>query len=167
MVKRIIIIIFSVIAGLFIIYQGVYIALIMNPSNPNRELDLAEYKAKFRLTKHLSDIPQSDNIYIEVKGVIDLNTYDKKDGDRAIYNTTDNIKKINKYLKHMRLAVAYEDELPNQSPDTFITYYDKEGNILKNYIIYGEVFIKDLQADRLYRIKNPNKGIIEGLEDLF
>ena len=167
MIKRIMIIILWVIAGLFIIYNGLCIADFMNPSNPNRDLARDEYMANFRLTRHLSDVPKSDNVYIEVRGVINLNTCDKKDGDTAIYNTTGNIKKINRYLKHMRLAVAYEDELPNESADAFITYYDNEGNKLKTYIIYGQVFIKDLQADRLYRIKNPYKGIIRGLENLF
>lgn len=165
--KRIIIIILSVIAGLFIIYQGLCIADIMDPSNPNRDLALAEYKAKFRRTKHLIDLPEEDNVYIEIRGVINLDIYDKKDRDIVIYNTADNIKKINKYLKHMKLTVAYEYELANQSPDVLITYYDNDGSELKTYFLYGQVFIKDLQAERIYRIKNPNKGIIDGLEDLF
>ena len=167
MVKRITIIVLWVIAGLFIIYNGLCIADFMDPSNPNRDLARDEYMANFRPTRHLSGVPKSDNFYIEVRGVINLNTYDKKDRDTAIYNTTDNIKKINRYLKHMRLAVAYEDELANQSSDVCITYYDNDGSELKTYIIYGEVFIEDLQSDSLYRIKTPNKGILNGLEDLF
>ena len=169
MLKRIVLIILSTIVGLFIIYNGVCIISIMDPSNPNRDLDLAEYKATFRITRHLSEMPKTDNIcHIEISGVINLNKYDEMDNGIAVYNTTDNIKRINQYLKQIRLVTAFEDELINQSADVFVTYYDNGGNILKAYSIYGGAFIRDCHTGTLYRVKNPyNKGIIHGLEQLF
>ena len=94
-----------------------------------------------------------------------MSYYDTSENGNAIYLPKVYIKQIINYLNGLKLVEVQEDELPNKSPDYFIYYYDGK-DVMKRFIIYGEVFIKDLENKKLYRVKNPKPGIITGLENL-
>ncbi|MBE5040989.1 hypothetical protein [Ructibacterium gallinarum] len=135
--------------------------------SPNRELEINEIKAYFRATVSLNFHPDFENAEKIVIGgpAIHMSYYDTLENGHAIYLTKTHIEQITNYLNGLKLAKAQEDELPNQSPDYFIYYYNEKG-IIKRFTVHGEVFIKDLEEKKLYRIKNTKMGIMEGLENL-
>ena len=90
---------------------------------------------------------------------------DEKIYGDAAYTKRQNIEKITDYLHGLKLASASDEELPNMSADASITYYNKANEKVKTFIIYGQVFIKDLENGTLYRVKY-NSQIISGIENL-
>lgn len=133
--------------------------------SPNRDLTKAELKAYFRPTIHLNFYPDADEIgEVQIGGAVSMSYYDKSEHGNAIYNKKQYIKQITEYLNNIKLAKSTKEELPNISPDSFVQYFDNNGELIKNYIIYGQVFIQDSDTGILYRVKNTR--IIKGLEGL-
>lgn len=139
----------------------------MLTSSSNGELALSEIKAYFRHTVNLNFHPDLGEISeVQIGGAISMLGYESTKYGNAIYNKKQHMEQITDYLNTISLVESMEDELPNKSPDVFIQYFDDKGNLIKNFIIYGQVFIKDVNNKKLYRIKKPNIGIIKGLEKL-
>ena len=149
-----VIIIFTLVLGLGLVLS------------PNRELEIDEIKAYFRPTVSLDFQPDFENV---IKIVIDGKVYmpycDTYEKGNAVYKTKVHIEQITNYLNELKLVEAQKEELPNKSPDYFIYYYDKS-DVIKRFVIYGDVFIEDLEDKKLYRVKNTKSGIITGLENL-
>lgn len=145
-----------------IVFIGLFL---MNFSNKN-DLNLNEIKAYFKHTIFLDYHPDIDEIYeVQIGGAINLSSYDATRHGNAIYNKKHNIEQITNYLNLISLVEATEDELPNKSPDSYIQYFDNNGQIVGSFIIYGQIFIKDIINKKLYRIKKTKTGIVKGLED--
>lgn len=162
--KNIFVFAFAVIAAITVCIVCLFISLMLSE---NGDLALNEIKAYFRRTVYLDFHPNVDEIYeIQVGGTVSLQIYDSYERDCAIYNTTRHIEQITDYLTTLKLAEATEEELPNKSCDSFIQYYDKNGTLIRNFLIYGEIFIKDVNNKKIYRIKSTGSGIIDGLEEL-
>lgn len=165
--KRIIIIVCTCCVIVFMGGICLLTTVIYNTSNPNHELVLNEFKAYSRETVYLDFKPNIEKISeIQVYSNIDISTYDAQKNGNIIYNTKKHMETVIGYLNDMKLVDAAEDELPNQSADGSISFYDNEKNVVKNLVLYGEVFIKDLSNDRLYRKKYTRTGIIEGLNNI-
>lgn len=137
-------------------------------SSDNANLELNEIKAYFRPNISLTYYPNIVEISeVRIGGTASMPYYDMFEHGCAIYNNKNNIEQITDYLNNLNLVNSSEDELPNKSCDSFIQYYDNNGNLVKNLLIYGEIFVKDVNNNKIYRIKKTNVGIIEGLEMLF
>ena len=142
-------------------------ALVFPFLSPNWTLEINEIKAYFRPGVSLDFHPDFENVEKVVIGgpAVQMSHYDTSENGNAVYLTKMHIRQITDYLNEQEFVKTQEDELPNKSPDYFINYYDEKG-IIKRFTIYGEVFIKDLEEEKLYRIKNTKKGIMEGLKNL-
>lgn len=157
--------IFAIILFVAII-MGVCICYFLGGSG-NGKLIFNEIVAYFCPTVYLNYNPNVSNISeIQIGGTVSMSYYDCMEYGNFIYTKENNIKMITNYLNTLLLVESTEDELPNNSPDAFIQYFDDKGNLIKNFIIYGQVFIRDVNNDKLYRIKKTKIGIIEGLEKL-
>lgn len=120
----------------------------------NSKLFQNEIKAYFKPTVHLDYHPNIDNIgEIQIGGIISTSNYDKFENGHAVYADKYNINTITNYLNKIPLVTCDESELPNLSPDSYIQYFDTEGNIIKNFTVFGTIFIKDVNDNRVYRIK--------------
>lgn len=142
-------------------------ALIMDINSPNGELIKDEIRAYFRKTVSLdfhSDINKIGKITIS--SVILRSKYTSGENGMVVYNKKEQIEQITEYLNSLKLVEAKEDEIPSRSPNSYIQYIDKKDNIVQSFTIYGDTFIKNGNNKRLYRVKNPNRGIIDGLEKL-
>lgn len=126
----------------------------------NYKLDMNEIKAYFKTTVHLDYQPDIEKIKeIQIGGT--FSTFYK-----AVYTDKIYIEEITHYLNNLELVKANADELPNKSPDSYVQYYDNDETLVGNFVIYGEVFIKDVNHQQLYRIKTTHEGIVEGIEKL-
>lgn len=149
-----------------IILFGALMGLKVNLLN-NYKLELNEIKAYFKDQVHLDYYPDLEKIdSIQIGGAISMIWYDKKTKGNSIYTEKKNLKQITDYLNNLSLVESTEDELPNKSPDIYIQYFDINNNLDKNFVIYGRVFIKDVNNKMIYRIKNANTDIVQGLEQL-
>ena len=121
----------------------------------NFVLEINELKAHFLPTVHISYAPEIKDIErVEIGGAILA-----KVGKR-VYSDGSDIMRITKLLNDIPFVEGKTDELPNKSADSYIQYYDKDGERVKSFVIYGEVFIEDVDRDTLYRIKY-SKGLSE------
>lgn len=133
----------------------------------NGKLELGTIGACYRETVYLNYHPYMENIgEIHIGGTVSMPFCDTSELGKAIYNKKEHIKKITDYLNAVPLVKASEDELPNKSPDSYIQYFDDKGALINNFIIYGQIFLKDVNNNKLYRIKEYDSGLIEGLEKL-
>ena len=133
--------------------------------SPNGKLTLNEMKAYFRNTVHLNlQLNVNEISEIQIGGAASLSVYDSFEPDCAIYKIKENIELITQYLNSLELAESNKEELPNISCDSFIQYYDINGNLTENLLIYGEIFIENVNDKKIYRIKNTNLDIIDGLK---
>lgn len=149
-------------------YSIMYLFIFSCSSSDNANLELNEIKAYFRPNISLTYYPNIVEISeVRIGGTASMPYYDMFEHGCAIYNNKNNIEQITDYLNDLNLVNSSEDELPNKSCDSFIQYYDNNGNLVKNLLIYGEIFVKDVNNNKIYRIKKTNVGIIEGLEMLF
>ena len=122
-------------------------------------------KAYFRNTVHLNlQLNVNEISEIQIGGAASLSVYDSFEHDCAIYKIKENIELITQYLNSLELAESNKEELPNISCDSFIQYYDINGNLTENLLIYGEIFIENVNDKKIYRIKNTNLDIIDGLK---
>lgn len=159
--KKNIFFVIVILCSIFLI--GVY----MIHTSSNGGLALSELKACFKDTVKLDYLSEIEEISeIQIGGAISMSYQDTTKYGNSVYNEKQSIKQITNYLNTISLVEASEDELQNKSPDAYIQYFGYEGGLLRNFIIYGQVFIKDVNTDRLYRIKGFDTGIIEGLEKL-
>ena len=145
----------------------VFLAWNMLEANINGKIIKDEIKAYFRPTVHIDYKPSDNQIKtIEIGGTPSMKICDlyKEDGT-AVYNTNQHIERITKYINSLILVQATDDELPNMSPDTVIKYLDDKGEAVQTFIIFGQIFIKDCNNDKLYRVKSSAKGIVNELEE--
>ena len=134
-------------------------------SDSNGELQKNEIKAYFRPTVYLDYHPDLNEVSeIKIGGTISMSYESVK--SVYIFNQKQYIEQITDCLNSLKLAEVKDDELPNKSPDSFVQYYDNNGELVKNFIIYGTVFIKDVDCQKLYRIKYTNYDIVSQLENL-
>ena len=121
----------------------------------NAVLEMNEIKAYFVPTVHISYAPETkDTERVEIGGAV------LDEDSKRVYTDSEDIARITKLLNDIPLVEAKTDELPNKSPDSFIQYYDKYGEQIQSFVIYGLAFIKDVDRDTLYRIK-CSKGLSE------
>jgi len=131
-------------------------------SSPNRKLIIDETLAMFKPTVHLKYHQSIDDIKeIELSGIFVAQHADEKRRGDYILTNKHKIQKVIDYLNRIPLAKATEDELPNKSADGSIKIYNVNGKEVGNFIIYGQVFIKDLITQKLYRSKKD--WIIDGI----
>lgn len=132
--------------------------------NPNRKIYWYEFLAHFKPTVCLETSFDIDDVKkIEIEGLITTNMKpDEKSGGVDLYIDKSKTEKIINYLNHLRLVEATKDELPHRSGDGWIRIYNNRGFEITSYVIYGDVFILDLNNDKLYRDKESN--IISNLE---
>lgn len=151
----------------FVAILGLCVWILLGSSS-NDKLMRNEIKAYFRPTIYLDYHPNVDEInMIQMGGTISMPSCDLRKYDGvALYNTKQHMEQITNYLNAIPLVWAAEDELPNLSPDAFIQYFDDRGDLVQNFTIYGQVFIRDVNQKKLYRIKKSSTGIITGLEKL-
>ena len=124
--------------------------------SPNFMLEINEIKAHFMPTVHISYSPEIEDIErVEIGGAILVKN------NKMVYSDGADIARITKLLNDIPLVGAKTDELPNMSPDSYIQYYSKDGDRAQSFVIYGDVFIEDVDRKILYRIKNS-----KGLSDL-
>lgn len=142
-------------------------AVISDTSDPNYELEMSEIKAYFKKTVYLDYAPEYDKISeIQIYSLAEMQNCDKYRDGNAIFNTKDHIKSITECLNSIKLVEASYDDLPNKSADCSIRYYDNEGNMVMQFVLYGGVFINDVYNDKLYRTKYTKDDIIEAISTL-
>lgn len=134
----------------------------------NAELELCELKAHFRQSVYIefSDYIIDDVWEIRIGGVAssEMTLYDYYSQDYAVYNTKERIDQIIQYLSTTKFAKSGKNEVPNISCDSSIYFYDENGEAIKRLLLYGTVFIQDIDDNnKIYRIKNTNKDIIHVL----
>ena len=142
---------------------------------------LGELKAYFQRTISLNFHPNMDKVSeVQIGGAVSMTFYDTYNYGNAVsmtfydtynygnavYNKKHHMEQITDYLNTLPLVESTVDELPNKSSDAFIQYYDEEGNLAHNFVLYGQIFIKDVNNQKLYRVKRNGGGIIEKLEKL-
>lgn len=153
------IIICSIVCGA-IVFQRLF-------QSPNSQQMKNEIKAYFKPTVYLDYNPCIDEIgKIKIGGTISMSYYDEMENRNAVYTNLHNIDKVTNYLKSIPLVNADKNELPNMSPDSYIQYYDKDGNQIKNLIIFGKTFIKDVDSNKIYKIKYNGAKVLKKLEKL-
>lgn len=140
---------------------------LMSVSFSNNTLMLGELKAYFQRTISLNFHPNMDKVSeVQIGGAVSMTFYDTYKYGNAVYNKRHHMEQITDYLNTLPLVESTVDELPNKSSDAFIQYYDEEGNLAHNFVLYGQIFIKDVNNQKLYRVKRNGGGIIEKLEKL-
>ena len=102
---------------------------------------------------------------VQIGGAITVNSYEDKVHGNAEYRKKQNVEILTDYLNNLNLVHAQEKELPNMSADAYIVYFDNDGEQVQKFIIYGQVFIKDIEKNTLYRVKY-NPLIIDEIETL-
>lgn len=141
-------------------------ATILFFSGDNAELARDEVKAWFRPSVSLDFYPDLNDVgSVQIGGAITMNSYENKVHGDAEYRKKQNIEILTDYLNNLNLVYAEERELPNMSADAAIVYYDNSDVPIRKFIIYGQVFIRDLEDKTLYRVKY-NPCIIEDIEAL-
>lgn len=95
-----------------------------------------------------------------------MEQYDKLENGNAIYTDKDNINTITDYLNKIPLVMCDEIELPNLSSDSYIQYFDTDGDIVKNFVVFGTAFIKDVSDNKVYRIKYNGNKVFKKFEKL-
>ncbi len=88
------------------------------------------------------------------------------DEDNFVYTDYEKIKSIIEYFQSVKLKETSKSELPNQSPDGVVQVYDDEQNRIWEIWLYGEVFLEDCSAGKVYRVKHKSDGLIKGLIEL-
>ena len=141
------------------------IIIILHESNSNNKLMLEEIKTTF---KHRISLDYSeDNIAkIKIGGIVSMADCDSYEKGIYIYEKKQHITQIADYLNNIPLTNSSKEKLPNLSSDASVQYFDSEGNLLKNYLIYGEFFIEDTISKKTYRVKGDRAEIITGLEKI-
>lgn len=140
---------------------------LMSVSFSNNTLMLGELKAYFQRTISLNFHPNMDKVSeVQIGGAVSMTFCDTYKYGNAVYNKRHHMEQITDYLNTLPLVESTVDELPNKSSDAFIQYYDEEGNLAHNFVLYGQIFIKDVNNQKLYRVKRNGGGIIEKLEKL-
>lgn len=131
----------------------------------NGNLIMSEIKTNFRHTVFLDYYPESDTIKeVEIGGAINMTDCDLKKNGNSIYNQKQHIEQITDYLNTIALVNSTKEELPNKSPDSYIQYFDNNGILMGNFLIYGQAFIEDAINDKVYQVKRNKASIIQELE---
>lgn len=155
---------------LLIIVCGIVYCMLVSHElfwSPNSKLFQNEIKAYFKPTVHLDYHPNIDNIErIQIGGIISMSHYDKLENGNAVYTDKGNINMITDYLNKIPLVMCDETELPNISSDSYIQYVDTDGDIVKNFTVFGMSFIKDVSDNQVYRIKYNGNKVFEKFEKL-
>ena len=149
----------------FVCLFGVCAVLFLLPGTiANWNLIVNEFKTYFRPEITLQYEPAYDDIKeIQIGGAITMSSYDVKEHGCYIYTKIEHMNQITEYLNKLNLVEADRSELPNMSADAAVQYYNDNG-LVRNYLIYGQVFIEDVMDNHLYRLKSSKQGIIKGLE---
>ena len=136
-------------------------------SSPNSKLALDEIKACFRQTIPLEFHPDLNKTSkVIISSVLFEPHYNSTEDGIAVYTQKRHVEQITDYLKTLTFVEAKEDEIPNKSPDGYIQFIGNKNNLIQSFTIYGDLFIKNGNNNKLYRIKNTKLGIIGGLENL-
>lgn len=133
----------------------------------NGNLIMSEIKTNFRHSVFLDYYPESDTIKeVEIGGAINMTDCDLKKNGNSIYNQKQHIEQITDYLNTIALVSSAKEELPNKSPDSYIQYFDNNGILTGNFLIYGQAFIEDAINDKVYQVKRNKASIIQELEKM-
>ena len=141
------------------------IIIILHESNSNNKLMLEEIKTTFKHRVSL-DCPVDNIAKIKIGGVVSMPDCDSYEKGIYTYEKKQHITQIADYLNNIPITNSSKEKLPNLSSDASVQYFDGEGKMLKNFLIYGEFFIEDTISKKTYRVKGDGAEIITGLEKI-
>lgn len=127
--------------------------------DPNIKLEMHEFTAKFKPTVYLNYSSDIDEVYIS--GVIDSK---HSDDGKGSYTNKEKTEKIVKVFNKTQFVEVKRLELPNMSPDVFISL-KKGGNIEQKICLYGQVLLEDCNTGKIYRSKK-NIFLIDEIEKI-
>ena len=94
------------------------------------------------------DCPVDNIAKIKTGGVVSMPDCDSYEKGIYTYEKKQHITQITDYLNNIPLTNSSKEKIPNLSSDASVQYFDGEGKMLKNFLIYGEFFIEDTISEK-------------------